>query len=61
MGEQETFLCIFFQFGLKCEGTKRVPCDFFFFFFEGRQAEVHCGISSQIGRLVLLRPIIPDS
>lgn len=33
----------------------------FFFFFEGRQAEVHCGISSQIGRLVLLRPIIPDS
>lgn len=23
----------FFQFGLKCEGTKRIPCDFFFFFF----------------------------
>ena len=41
----------FFQFGLKCEGTKRIPCDFFFFFFfiEGRQAEVHFEINSQKG------------
>lgn len=54
-----SYASYFFQFGLKCEGTKRIPCDFFF--FEGRRAEVHCGISSQIGRLVLLCPIIPDS
>lgn len=40
----------FFQFGLKCEGTKRIPCDFFFFFLiEGRQAEVHFEINSQKG------------
>ena len=38
----------FFQFGLKCEGTKRIPCNFFFF-IEGRQAEVHFEINSQIG------------
>ena len=26
----------FFQFGLKCEGTKRIPCDFFFLLREDR-------------------------
>lgn len=26
----------FFQFGLKCEGTKRIPCNFFFLLREDR-------------------------